>query len=95
MPLHPEIAADLALAAARGEPPLKELSAQAARARAEAEPRVAGAPVKAVETIALPVNSGTIAARVYRPFGDSDDLPGIVYIPVSYTHLTLPTIYSV
>ncbi|SCM78491.1 Lipolytic enzyme [uncultured Pleomorphomonas sp.] len=80
MPLHPEIAADLAVVAARGEPPLKELSAQAARARAEAGPRVAGAPVRAVETIALPVESGSIAARLYRPFGDGDALPGIVYI---------------
>lgn len=80
MPLHPEIAADLARAAARGEPPLKDLSAESARARAEAEPRAAGAPVKAVETIAIPVGSGTIKARVYRPFGEGDILPGIVYI---------------
>lgn len=80
MPLHPEIAADLAAAAARGEPPLKELSAQAARARVEAEPRVAGSPVKTVETIAIPVKDGTIGARLYRPFCDGDALPCIVYI---------------
>ncbi|MBS1168424.1 MAG: Lipolytic enzyme [Proteobacteria bacterium] len=80
MPLHPEIAADLAVAAARGDPPLKELSAEAARARAEAEPRVGGAPVKAVETIVIPVKSGTIAGRLYRPFGEGGALPGIVYI---------------
>ncbi|MBS1182781.1 MAG: hydrolase [Proteobacteria bacterium] len=80
MPLHPEIAADLAAAAALGEPPLKDLSAQAGRARAEAGPRATGAPVKAVETIAIPVKDGSIAARLYRPFGDGAPLPGIVYL---------------
>ncbi len=80
MPLHPEIAADLAAAAALGEPPLRDLTAKAARDRAEAQPRVSGAPVKATETIKIPVEGGTIAARLYRPFGDSDALPGILYI---------------
>lgn len=80
MPLHPEIAADLAAAAALGEPPLRSLTAQAARARAESQPRVGGAPVKVSETLKVPVEGGSIAARLYRPFGDGDALPGIIYI---------------
>lgn len=80
MPLHPEIAADLAAAAALGEPPLRSLTAQAARARAERQPRVGGAPVKVSETLKVPVEGGSIAARLYRPFGDGDALPGIIYI---------------
>lgn len=80
MPLHPEIAADLAAAAALGEPPLRNLTAKAARDRAEAQPRFGGAPVKATEIIKIPVEDGTIAARLYRPFGDGDALPGIIYI---------------
>ncbi|WP_053239739.1 alpha/beta hydrolase [Pleomorphomonas koreensis] len=80
MPLHPEIAADLAAAAARGEPPLRQLTPAAARARAEAEPRAAGKPVQAVETLSIPVGDGTIAARLYRPSGDGGALPAILYI---------------
>ena len=33
--------------------------------------------------------------NLWRPKGKKNNLPVIVYIPVSYTNLTLPTIYSV
>jgi acetyl esterase len=80
MPLHPEIAAHLAVGAALGLPPLRAMSAQDARARADAEPRVAGAAVKSTEMVSIPVEGGTIAARVYRPLGADGVLPAIVYI---------------
>jgi len=80
MPLHPEIAAHLAAGAALGLPPLRAMSAQDARARADAEERVAGAAVKSTEMISIPVEGSTIGARVYRPLGGNGVLPAIVYI---------------
>lgn len=80
MPLHPEIAAHLAAGAALGLPPLTALSATEARARVDAEERVAGAEVGTVETLSIPVGDAVIAARLYRPLGLDGALPGIVYI---------------
>ena len=80
MPLHPEIAAHLAAGAALGLPPLRAMSAVDARTRADAEERVAGAAVRSTEMISIPVDGGTIAARVYRPLGADGVLPAIVYI---------------
>lgn len=80
MPLHPEIAAHLAAGAALGLPPLRAMSAVDARARADAEERVAGAEVKSTEMVSIPVEGGTIGARIYRPLGADGVLPAIVYI---------------
>lgn len=78
MPLHPEIAEELAAVAALGLKPLKDISPAQARCRAEAEARPAGKAVYSVETIGIPVSGGAIAARLYRPFV-AEELPVIVY----------------
>ena len=76
VPLHPECAQFLELVESAGEPPLYELSHEAARAaaREQAELIGPGPEVARVEDIAIPVRDVELPARRYEPENSSATL---------------------
>jgi acetyl esterase len=76
VPLHPQCAQFLEMVEQAGEPPLYELSPEAARAGAEAQAELIGPgpEVAAVDDIAVPVRDDEIPARRYEPESSSATL---------------------
>jgi acetyl esterase len=76
VPLHPQCEQFLEMVEQAGEPPLYELSPEAARAGAEAQVELIGPgpEVAAVDDIAVPVRDGEIPARRYEPESSSATL---------------------
>ncbi|MGD9705575.1 MAG: alpha/beta hydrolase [Acidimicrobiia bacterium] len=69
MPVHPQVEGLLQEMAAAGGPPIAEMSVADARTMAETMIAIAGDPIEvgSVRDITIPVDDGTIAARVYAP----------------------------
>src|SRR5450755_3368192 len=74
MPLHPQAKALLEMIEASGLPPLNELSAVDARARAAVLTELVGAgpEVAHVEDFSIPTTAGEIGARRYDPNDDPE-----------------------
>lgn len=72
-PMDPAIVALAEIAAAKNEPPLHEITPEAARERVRAGNRLcAGGPaLHAVEDVLVPIGDGSIRARIYRPRAES------------------------
>lgn len=75
MPLHPEAQAFIDAGQQLGQPPIYELSPQAARAQVAANAAMLppGPEVADVHDIRIPVRDGDIGARVYAPADDTGD----------------------